>query len=375
MPTFWKSQETVDNVSVSVTQLLTYSLDKGSQQFNKTQIRLYKPHLSKDPINLSSIDYDNSCEADEHPFEIPTEDSLTYLLNALMHYEKKEGKAVTDLDILAPERAFRRLLTNIYTRKKLYEIHVVWFDGQLFLQQNKNVQPVKHGISSYREAGISRWKLSQFLTRSPYDSKARLDKNSGYFVVAKTVIGKTKLLSYSRVDTVTKQTVSINSTEQLTDYVNIRSFKLITNSNLERWFDRILMGKWASMILHGSNKVVYGFEGEQNSIEDIREFSISDILKLIEVSNATRKNDKWNSKVCLSFFNSFLEWLKKEVPQNETKAWSLRPGSASSSLTLNELQGVAAENALKMIPADFINWRKSLRDANTAGSKNVSLKV
>lgn len=357
----------MDSVPVSATQLLTYSLNKGSQQFNKNQIRLYKPHLSKEKIDISSIDFDNSCEADEHPFEKPDEDSLTYLLNAVMYYEKKQGKALTELEILAPERALRRLLTSPYSRKKMYEIHVVWFDGQLLLQQNKDIQPSKKGVTSYREVGLPRWKLTQFLTRSPFDSKAGLDKNSGYFAVVKTVIGKTKLLSYSKVDAVNKKFVSTSSTEQLGDYVNIRSFKLINNSNFERWFDHILMGKWASLTLHGSNKVVYGFESDPNSIEDIRELSGPNILKLIDVSNATPKSSKWNSKVCLSFFNSLLEWLKEEVPQDETRAWSLRPGSAFCSMTLNELHGMQAEKVLKMIPVDFINWRKSLRDSNTVG--------
>ena len=316
---------------------------------------------------------------------------INELLNALIHYEKNlnNGKKVKG-DFVTYRGVMTRLLTLPYAKKEDIDINLVWFDGQIFMELDFELQNFKRREETDRSRLMTFWgykfeslatlpKPWSECTRDEIEARPNnvVDNICEYCTVVRTGVGKTKVVLGAEVDCAYdyKPTPENNqnpdslmdpaslkddpTADPLHHYVELKTSRYIVNENVARQFEQKLLKSWAQSFLIGVSKIFYGFRDDGGFVKSIEEFETASIPKLVFNSTYTSAANKWDGNECVSFYSAVLEWIKNVIPPDEKKAWRLQYKAESDLLELIQLQGAEEQKVLEFLLPDFVEWRRS----------------
>lgn len=320
---------------------------------------------------------------------------LDELLRALVHYEKELNncKKVKG-DIVTYRGVMTRLLTLPYANDEDLDINVVWFDGQIFMELDFELQEFKRREENERSKLMSYWgyKFEALATlprpwgectREEIEARPQktVDNISEYCTVVRTGVGKTKVVLGAEVDCVqdykpgavgpssgsasedTLMDAGAAKEDPLAHYLELKTTRYIVNENVARIFEQKLLKSWAQSFLIGVPKIVYAFRDDGGYVKSVEEFETAEIPKLVFNSRYSTAAQKWNGNECVSFYSAALDWLRQVVPEDETKAWRLEYKAKMGALQLRQLEGSEEKKVLNFLLPEFVEWRRSRKAA------------
>lgn len=365
-------QECHEISPICTQQLLTYSQNRREQTQIAADSKLglckYSAEKANQACSFPGHRIQNSNRSpvlSQEEFRKFRDEDFEHLLNALEYREKNYGnngeKEVADF--IAPAKVLRYLLTKPFNKARDIDINVLWFDGQIFLNEDMNILEAK---SSYpltvRQAYQHRNQmLREYITTPiPFESDEKLE-NRVMCSLLRSAIGNLKMIMSSHVDGVESNLVTEESVESPQSYIYIYSHLHLTNPKLKAKYDFAMYRMWAYNFLVGSDKFVTGFHNDSEELCYVQEYKTHEIPGYVERSTNSPQHTKWNDKKSISFFITLLDTLKQVIPKDETRAWRLEYKKSNNCLQLAELKGTESQNVLNSMPETFVKWRRSLK--------------
>ncbi len=297
------------------------------------------------------------------------------LLAAIKNYEEKNDTKVK-ADIITWRGIMTKLMTLHQNLRDPLDLNVVYFDGHIFMQEDKalkmsrekkpNLEHQKLMYSGYKFETVAT--LPKPLTEA---SRAMIDKNSKkitnnceqYCSVVKTGIGKQRIIIGGEVDCVWDY--KPESGNPLSHYVELKTSKAINEPSQSVKFEKKLYKTWAQCFLLGIQKVIYGFRDDNLILRSVEQYKVDEIPVLLKNNPVNTNPRKINCIDSLKWYGAVVEWIVKNVPKEESKAFRLSYDPSTKSLSLFELTPDVGSSILEggLLTEDFKNWRINRRDA------------
>lgn len=321
--------------------------------------------------------------------------SLAGFLSAIKAWEVINGKIQADIV------SFRGLMTKLLVlqqnKKDYFDYNIVYFDGNIFLQEDHKLSVVKEAQQKQDQLKFgqseemiekltySGYKFEALTTlnrpwadssRDEIEGRRKLQVNNieQYLSVVKTGIGRTKVVLGGEVDCVFdyKPDGSDKKDPPLQHYVELKTTKAISNARQATTFEKKLFKTWAQSFLLGIPKVIYGFRDENLKLKQVEEFQTAEIPVYLKDSPFPQSNGPpLNCTDSLKWFGAVLAWLVLVVPQKSdtSKVYRLRyDGNLEfGELTDEENQRVLDEEPL--LSEEFIEWRTQRNNQPTEEKK------
>ncbi|KAH3679436.1 hypothetical protein WICMUC_000981 [Wickerhamomyces mucosus] len=320
-------------------------------------------------IDLQS-GYKNFKEVDEQ-----LDGQFTGLLRAIKGYEEKNNSKVK-ADIITFRGIMTKILTLPYNSKDPLFFNVVYFDGHIFIQEDKsltkaNENPRDDSIKRMMYSGYKFESIATVPKPLSQVSRATIEKRfkkvvnniEQYCSVVKTGVGKQKIILGGEVDCVWdfKPTES----NPLPHYVELKTSKTINTPGQVVNFEKKLFRTWAQCFLLGITRIIYGYRDDNLLLKSVDEFK-TDEIPLILKNNPINTNPKRiNCTDALKWYGAAVEWISKEVPKEENKAWRLSYDPSTKHLSLTELTPDVANPILNggFLSEEFKQHRLQRRNA------------
>lgn len=290
------------------------------------------------------------------------------LLSGLMEYERNNDKIKAD--IVTWRGIMTSLLILPHEHRNHIDLNLVYFDGHIFMQQDKaskklndtkpTVEHQKLMYSGYKFESIATVpKPLNEVSRATIEkrNKKLVNNVEQYASVVKTGIGKTKIVLAGEVDCVWDY--KPQDRNPLPHYIELKTSKQITEPGQSITFEKKLYKTWAQCFLLGITRVIYGFRDDNLGLRSVDEYKTDEIPVLLKSNPVNTNPKKINCVDSLKWYGAVVEWIKKEIPQDETKAWRLTFNPSQKTLSLYELTPDVADGLVNggILTEEFKQWR------------------
>lgn len=294
-------------------------------------------------------------------------------LSALEKYERDNDTKVK-ADIITWRGIMTSLMILPYEQRNNIDLNIVYFDGHIFMQQDKKSKQLhaKEPSQEQQRLMYSGYKFESVATvPKPLSevSRATIDKRNKklvnnieqYASVVRTGIGKTKIVLCGEVDCVWDY--KPQDSNPLSHYVELKTSAQISNPGQSVTFEKKLFKTWAQCFLLGITKVIYGFRDENLILRSAEEYRTEEIPVLLKTNPVNTNPTKINCVDSLKWYGALVEWIKKEIPSDESKAWRLSFDPQQKTLSLYELAADVSSEVLNggIITEQFKKWRLEKR--------------
>ncbi|CAG8575126.1 9954_t:CDS:2 [Ambispora leptoticha] len=290
----------------------SYDSDKVLHMDDRQLRYYYPPNLAEEADLTKGYDTYIPKENAREPIDA--------LLDALFHHQQKTGeKAISGADVVSWRGIFTKILCTPFTRNEPWELGAtLWneHDTDLSMAQANAITP-RHKEMMYWGY---RFETICTVPKPPNEIKSSDDPdlinrklelvnpNIQYCSVAKTTLGRTRLIMGAEVDC-SNDVKPPPPQNPVGSYVELKTSKVIQKEKDQFTFERFKLLKcWAQSFLIGTPKIVFGFRNETGILQSIREFKTLEIPRIVR-----GKPGMWDPSICLNFANQFLEWLRKVV--------------------------------------------------------------
>ncbi|CAG8782022.1 8880_t:CDS:2, partial [Acaulospora morrowiae] len=135
-----------------------------------------------------------------------------------------------------------------------------------------------------------------------------VNTNVQYCSVAKTALGKNKIIMGAEVDCIGESKPE-RHLDPINNYIELKTSRIIKREEENYKFEKYKLLKfWAQSFLIGIPRIIVGFRDDNGIVKNIREFKTMEIPRMVR-----GKNGMWDAAVCLNFANEFFDWLKTIV--------------------------------------------------------------
>ncbi len=356
-----------------------YHLDRSSLKY------YYLPDASIEAgINLDK-GYESWVRSDEANVK-PVH--LDGILLALKKYELlTNNKEPIKVDFIT----FRGVMSNIlclpYANDESFDFNIVYFDGQIFIEKDSELAKQKSAkekaepnpmLERFQYSGYKFETISTIpkpwsaLTRDEIETskKGVVNNIEQYCSLVRSGIGKTKTLLGGEVDAIWDYVPDENDPYALKDdilkhYVELKTSKTIGHPKQVVNFERKLFKAWAQSFLIGVRKIIYGFRDDSFQLKSVEIYETEKIPAMVKSSSFSQQDKKWNGVTALKFYASVLEWLKAEIPKDESKVWRLKYDGEKKALGLTEITDDNCDHRQQIIDEillkEFKEWRQIIR--------------
>jgi RAT1-interacting protein len=299
---------------------------------------------------------------------------LDGLLSAIKNYEERKDTKVK-ADIITWRGIMTSLLILPYEQRNHIDLNIVYFDEHIFMQQVKkspNQQNTKP-TAEHERLMYSGYKFESIATvPKPLSevSRATIEKRNKkvvnnieqYSSVVRTGIGKTKIILGGEVDCVWDY--KPNDENPLSHYVELKTSTQISNPGQSVTFEKKLFKTWAQCFLLGITKIIYGFRDENLVLRSVEEYKTEEIPVILKSNPVNTNPRKINCLDCLKWYGALVEWIKAQIPEDESKAWRLTFDPSKKTLVLYELPPDLSNEALNggILTEEFKQWRLQKRE-------------
>ncbi|MCJ1353086.1 MAG: decapping endonuclease targeting mRNA [Icmadophila ericetorum] len=177
-----------------------------------------------------------------------------------------------------------------------------------------------------------------------------------YCSVAKTAIGKAKLIIGGEVDAVWDCKPE-NKHDQI-NWVELKTSAEIYTDKDRIKYERKLLKMWIQSFLLGVPKIIVGFRSKDGILKRLEEVQTEKIPGLVK-----RNSGIWDGNICINFTAAFLDWLKEVITGDGV--WRIRRREKSPIIEafVQEVTGHG-----DILSPEFLAWRTrgSNRDPNVA---------
>ncbi|KAK9240766.1 RAI1 like PD-XK nuclease-domain-containing protein [Lipomyces kononenkoae] len=301
------------------------------------------------------------------------DEHLDGLLLTLVHLERTTGKKTTG-DIITWRGILTKLLCLPYSKNDGFELNAVWFDRQLFIEENLPYKLATQQRSDQRSELMSYWgyKFEQIATiPKPWNDCSRKEIESRgqkpvsnvaqYCSVVKTGLGDVRMVIAGEVDCVWDYKPdpkdNIDDDPKLFDnplehYVELKTNRVIQSDRDASTFENKLFRVWAQSFLLGVPKAIVGFRSDQGYLQTFEEFETQKIPGIVKKSKYSNPYTTWDAVDALAFLAACLQWLKTVIPRaEEDVVWTIRYLPRSDYLT------VSRTDMPPFLHPDFVQWR------------------
>lgn len=360
-------------------ELFSYSRDE-SGEWNIDE------HVSKDEALSyyyfpdSYVDQHMDLQAGFKSFrKIPEEQNKAHfplLLAALQQHEQKTGKKVA-VDIITFRGIMTKLLTLPYNNNNGFRLHVLAFDGQLFIRNDDDFdlqarQKEREALTPDRQRYLDLceyggYKFEALATlpkpwaqcnRSTIEKRTKKTVSSyeQYISVVRTGIGKIKTLLAGEVDCIWDYVPTEKGDSILSHYAELKTSRVVETPQNASAFEKKLFRTWAQCFLLGITRIVYGFRDDQHILTDVEVYNTEEVPLVLKEKRI----------VCvdaLKWYGAVLEWLRLNVdPSDELTTYTVTYDPGLRSFLLAECIGDDGRRVRKEILTDeFCGWREQLR--------------
>ncbi|KAK9244269.1 RAI1 like PD-XK nuclease-domain-containing protein [Lipomyces tetrasporus] len=301
------------------------------------------------------------------------DEHLDGLLLALVDLEKRTGKKTTG-DIITWRGIVTKLLCLPYSMNEGFELNAVWFDKQLFIEENLPYKLATQRPPDQRSELMSYWgyKFEQVSTiPKPWNECSRQEIESRgqnpvsnfaqYCSVVKTGLGDVRMVIAGEVDCAWDYKPdpkdNIDNDPKLFDnpldhYVELKTNRVIQSDRDASAFENKLLRVWAQSFLLGVPKAIIGFRTDQGYLQTFEEFETQKIPGIVKKSKYANQYTKWDGVDALAFLAACLRWLKTMIPRaEENVVWRIRYLPRSDYLTLSKT------DQHSFLHTEFVKWR------------------
>lgn len=296
-------------------------------------------------------------------------------LNSIQHYEETHHSKIK-ADIITFRGNMTKLLTLPYNTQDPLYFNLVYFDGHLFMAEDKastkakqtppNDQVKRMMYSGYKFESIATVpKPLSEVSRASIDKRPKKVVNNieQYCSVVRTGIGKTKIVLGGEVDCVWD--FKPTDSNPLPHYVELKTSKTILQPGQAVTFEKKLFRTWAQCFLLGIPRVIYGFRDENLILRSVEEYRVDEIPLMLKTNPINHNPRKINCTDALKWYGAVVDWIVNEVPKVENKAFRLSYDPSTKHMTLAELTPDVAGPILKggIVSEGFKKHRLERREA------------
>ncbi|KAL4926511.1 DXO/RAI1 family decapping nuclease [Aspergillus undulatus] len=298
--------------------------------------------------------------ADEH---------LDALLDGIIALERETGKKC-EADIITWRGMMTKVLTAPFDNMNGFEMNATCFQGTIFIEENnafKNEQKqiqknqrMPPGMASQDLMAYWGYKFETIsvldktwdeATRDEIEGREDLvvNNNAQYCSIARTGIGRTKLVLGGEVDAIWDS--KPDRKEDPINWVELKTSAEIRNDRDMVKFERKLLKFWAQSFLLGVPKIIVGFRDQDGILRRLEELETANIPSKVKKSG----RGTWDGNICINFAATFLDWLKSII--QEGGIWRLRKAEKSSVIEVFRVEESGAGDILSQA---FLSWRSKL---------------
>ncbi|KAK9318041.1 RAI1 like PD-XK nuclease-domain-containing protein [Lipomyces starkeyi] len=301
------------------------------------------------------------------------DEHLDGLLLSLVDLEKNTRKKTTG-DIITWRGIVTKLLCLPYSRNDGFELNAVWFDRQLFIEEDLPYKLATQRLPDQRSELMSYWgyKFEQIATiprqwnecsRQEVESRGQkpVSNVAQYCSVVKTGLGDVRMVIAGEVDCVWDYKPdpkdNVDNDPKLFDnpldhYVELKTNRVIQSDRDASTFENKLFKVWAQSFLLGVPKAIIGFRTEQGYLQTFEEFETQKIPGIVKKSKYSNPYTTWDGVDALAFLAACLQWLKTTIPRaEENVVWKIRYLPRSDYLTASKT------DQQSFLHPEFVNWR------------------
>ncbi|KAK9453696.1 RAI1 like PD-XK nuclease-domain-containing protein [Dipodascopsis uninucleata] len=322
------------------------------------------------------------------------DEHLDGLLWALMRLEKDTGKKVT-ADFVMWRGLVRNLLCVPYSRDDGFELNATYFDGQIFIEENKEYKLNTQRPLDQRGELMSYWGIySVFLNRRnrkyfllliyfvigyKFEQVTTIPKkwcectrdeivkrgdgpvnnNTQYCSVVKTGLGDIRVVIAGEVDCVADYKPNPKEFElsdifdnPLDHYVELKTNRVIQSDRDAVKFESKLYKTWAQCFLLGVPRCIVGFRDDQGYLQMVEEFRTQNIPAIVKKSKFANRHTSWDGVDSIAFLAACFQWLKAMIPRSDDHTvWRIRYIPRSDYLLLFKTEKKT------FLRPEFITWR------------------
>ncbi|KAK9463851.1 RAI1 like PD-XK nuclease-domain-containing protein [Lipomyces oligophaga] len=321
------------------------------------------------------------------------------LLLALIEAERRAGSKKCRGDIIAYRGMMTKLLTVPYDQQDGFEMNVMRFDGQIFIEENKQYKLDTRLPMTARQELMTFWgykfeKLATLpkpwseCTRSQIQDRGRSQVSNieQYCSLVRTGIGSTRLVMAGEVDCVrdylpSKTDISPSTVpfdNPLDHYLELKTNKLISSDRDAVYFEKKLYRIWAQSFLLGVPSVVVGFRTDAGYIQSFEDFHVQKIPARIKQSKLYNPRTSWDAADSIDFFAAVLEWIKSVVPSDDwtpDQILNSSQGNHGELPSIYRIRYMERSDSLLILKApatqkpfllpEFVSWRASLHSTSS----------
>ncbi|KAI9369789.1 RAI1 like PD-XK nuclease-domain-containing protein [Aspergillus egyptiacus] len=328
--------------------------DQHSYRLGDTSLRYYYPPRLPADLNRGFESFEKLDDtADEH---------LDALLDTIIALERQTGRKCED-DVITWRGMMTKIMTAPFDNMNGFEMNATRFqennaykNEQKQIQKNQKMPP---GMASQDLMAYWGYKFETIsVLDRPWDDTPRseiegredlvVNNNSQYCSIARTGIGRSKLVLGGEVDAIWD--CKPDRKEDPINWVELKTSAEIRNDRDMVKFERKLLKFWAQSFLLGVPKIVVGFRDQDGIVRRLEE------LETANIPSAVKKTGRasWDGNICINFAAAFLEWLKSTIQEGGT--WRLRKAERSSVI---EVFKVEESGTGDILSEAFLAWRKA----------------
>ncbi|OBA22355.1 RAI1-domain-containing protein [Metschnikowia bicuspidata var. bicuspidata NRRL YB-4993] len=308
------------------------------------------------------------------------------LLRCLQQHEQTSGKKVR-ADIISFRGVMTRLLTLPYDLNSEIHLHVLAYDGQIFLKNDDELDLKKRAAEQQRlgadaakekhlrtcEYGGYKFEAVATLPRPwAHTPRAAIEKRhkkvvsnyEQYISVVRTGVGRVKTLLAGEVDCVWDY-LPDNAADVLAHYAELKTSRVVETPQQAAQFEKKLFRTWAQCFLLGVPRMVYGFRDDNYVLRDVEVYRTEEVPLMIKDSAvAGRSGAPLLCTNALRWYGAVLDWLVQTVDvADERSAYKLDYDPGSRSFMLSECVGDENRRLRHggILTPEFTAWRETLR--------------
>lgn len=383
-------------------ELISYSVDVNNQHYidDARQLRYY--YFPDTALNRNPQLGDGQSKFIARDETIDRH--LDRMLKTLIYYEKtKNDSKRTKADIIT----YRGVMTKLMTLPNSLlgnfppdeiAINAQYFDGQIFLEldhatklandaeKNKRMDQQRSATMCYYgykfESLTTLPKPWTECSRQEIEERNKnvVDNISEYCTIVRTGVGKIKTILGAEVDCIYDFNPNLpfdNSGEEnttkskplfdkdgpedlLSHYVELKTSRIITNNRSASNFNSKLLNTWAQCFLIGTRHVVYGFRDDSGILKAVEEYSTDELPKMVSSSPHQENSRKWSGNDSIEFYASVLEFIKENIPHDDSQIWRIEYKPGYNDIKLYRLDPELEKQRGGIIIQEFKDWRNSL---------------
>ncbi|KAK9475012.1 RAI1 like PD-XK nuclease-domain-containing protein [Dipodascopsis tothii] len=307
---------------------------------------------------------------------VETDEHLDGLLLALIEHERAHGR--TPANMITWRGLMTKLLCLPYARNDSFELNAVYFDGQLFIEEDAAFKRQAQRPLDDRGRMMTYWgyKFEALATlpgtwhetpRAVIEGRraATVSNIPQYCSVVKTGVGEVRMLLAGEVDAVwdykpdnsdvhdgDDEHVRIEYDSPLDHYAELKTNRTIGSDRDATAFESKLLKVWAQSFLLGVPRVVVGFRTDQGFLQTTEEFETQKIPSMVKKSKFYVPGTTWDGQDAISFFAAAVDWLRESIP-DDGDVYKIRYMPRSDFLE------IARTDTASFLHPDFVAWRRS----------------